>query len=366
MSTAVLTPYTTDLAADVPGRLWRKQLLPVGSISYKGRKLDFTRDYLKSLAESFKNRAYDSVKFLLAPPDNTHTMDPERMRGTLRDVELADDGLYGYLDLSDDAQQLIKDHPDLGVSVQIIEGLQRADGKSFPRAIRHVLGTLDPRVTGMRPWEAVNLSNDSEDMATVDLTDAEFHTEKGATVADMLTDEELTKLRELLNKPTEPAAPATEATTTEPDEDAEFQAALAEIIANEQGEPVGAELSADAQQAIDLAVAQADQARQTADTLAVELAKERAKAERAAYIAAGVPPADVDLAMQILELPQNAVVELSNDERLDASEIVRNLLSARKGTVDLSAATGDAYGDERGDEAEKYLEMWEKQYPAKH
>lgn len=360
MTTAVLTPYRRDLAKNLGGRLFRKQLLPVGSINYKGRTLDFTRDYLADLANAFEAKAYDAVKFLLAPSDNTHTMDPERMRGTLRGVELADDGLYGYLDLSDDAAQLVTEHPDLGVSARIVEGLARADGKTFPRAIQHVLGTLDPRVTGMKPWEAVDLAGD--DVPTVDLTDGTY-TQEGATMPE-ITEEQKALLDRLAALPADriDALLTPPTADTEPSE-AEITAALDALEVEANTEP--AELSAEAQAAIDLAKAQAEQANSRASDLERALARQSWAAQRAELAAAGVPPADLDLATPLLEQPTPAVIDLANDEKVDATEIVRRLLDARKGTVDLSREVGTSHTAPDDSDAQAALEAWERQYPAK-
>ena len=58
VTAAVLTPFTTADAVKLGNRLWRKKVLPVGDVEYKGRLLHFTRNYLGQLAAAFTSRAY--------------------------------------------------------------------------------------------------------------------------------------------------------------------------------------------------------------------------------------------------------------------------------------------------------------------
>ena len=126
---------------------------------YDGRKIAFTRDYLAGLVKAFAARAYDAVPFQFADADNRHTNKPEQRRGTVKALELTDDGLDVLIEAGPDAAAHLREYPDLGVSASIVEAAPRADGRFFPAAIKHVLGTLDPRITGMRQWQAVEASS---------------------------------------------------------------------------------------------------------------------------------------------------------------------------------------------------------------
>src|SRR5689334_465939 len=103
--------------------------------------LHFTRDYLGMLADAVKARAYDQVPFQLATDTHAHTNDPERTRGQILDLELADDGLYATAEVTEAGERVLRDNPMLGVSARIVESYNRADGKFYPAAIQHVLGT---------------------------------------------------------------------------------------------------------------------------------------------------------------------------------------------------------------------------------
>ena len=215
MTATLLTPLEFGASRPFGATMWRKQLLPVGEINYEGRKIAFTREYLAGLVRSFAEKAYDAVPFQFADRDNKHTHKPENRRGTVRSLELTDDGLDIIVEAGAAASGHLAEYPDLGVSASIVEDYARADGKFFPAAIRHVLGTLDPRIPGMRPWQPVEASNpagapgslwqgmdfaaDSGDV--IDLTDAEYASAVPEKPAEPTTPE-----------PDAPADPVTEDT----------------------------------------------------------------------------------------------------------------------------------------------------------
>ena len=167
--TALQTPYRRKDAQRVGARMFKKQVLKIGQIDYQGRTLDFTRGYLEELARNFTSKAYDQVPFVLADGENRHTMDPERFRGEVKGVEVTDDGLHALIELTDDGARVVEQNPRLAVSARIVEDHPKG------RALQHVLGTLDPRATGMKPWEAVELSFGSPHV--IDLTAASYRGE---------------------------------------------------------------------------------------------------------------------------------------------------------------------------------------------
>jgi hypothetical protein len=380
---AILTPYAKGNAAPAGRNLFRKQLLPVAKIDYKGRVIDFTRDYLAGLVTAFNDRAYDQVAFQLADEKNTHTEAPERFRGEIAALELTVDGLDVIVAATDAGAEVLRENPRLGVSAKIVEGYGRADGKFFPRALKHVLGTLDPRLTGMRPWEAVEAAND--DGEVIDLTDAEYGTAEPAPPAgrhakpeaspgpttqpephpaatppaeehDMaLTPDQETRLGRLLDLPDDKFEALL---ADKPEEelltDAELEALLAGLPADpaaEPGdgpaadpagelEPAGAALSAEAQAAIELA-------NQRAEEQGIELARITQALDRATYEKErdalardhGIPPRITDLARPLLE-GAGRVVELANGSA-DAGQIVRKLLAEIGKTVKMLDLTGE-------------------------
>jgi hypothetical protein len=159
VTSALLTPFTAGEAVELGNRVWRKKLLPVGDVEYKGRTLHFTRDYLGRLVTAFQSRAYDQVPFQLADHANAHTNDPERTRGEITSMELGDDGLYITAQVTPDGEKVLEANPKLGVSARIVEDYARSDGQFFKNAVQHVLGTLDPRIPGLGAWEAIEAAS---------------------------------------------------------------------------------------------------------------------------------------------------------------------------------------------------------------
>jgi hypothetical protein len=122
---------------------------------------------------------------------NTHTNDPERTAGWIEALELRDDGLYCLAQVTDRGERVLSENPRLGVSARIVEQYQRADGKFYPAAIQHVLGTLDPRVPGLGAWTPTDLANESG--IVIDLS-ASTYPGEAPPAADELSDAELMAL----------------------------------------------------------------------------------------------------------------------------------------------------------------------------
>lgn len=196
MPVELRTPFSRSPAQAAGGSAWRKKVLPVGEINYKGRVIKFDRLYLENLASSFRKGAYEQVPFQLADAANTHTNDPERYRGEVTGVSVEDDGLYITAQVTPEGNKLLMTNPRLGVSARIVEDYARADGKYYPAAIQHVLGTLDPRITDLGPWEAVEMSN-APDMI-IDLSAAQFAGEEGGSIMPDLSPDQQARLARLL------------------------------------------------------------------------------------------------------------------------------------------------------------------------
>lgn len=94
----------------------------------------------------------------------------------------------------------------------------------------------------------------------------------------------------------------------------------------QQGEPVGAGLSNQAQWQIDLANARAAENERTIGILQQKADNEAYSAERARMLRNGVPPYIVDMAEPLLK-GQGHTVDLSNGEMVDAGQIMRRVLT---------------------------------------
>jgi len=209
----VLTPTVSSGAIELGRKMYRKQILPIGELPYKGRKLQFTPDYINNLVAAFKDGAFDAVPFQLAPDDNSHSNAVDRAAGEIVGLEAGEDGLYATVSATERGAAILDEHPNLAVSVRVVEGYERNDGKTsreYPAALQHVLATWAPRIAGMKPWEPINCSEETdevmdlsaltftpdgdakEDSANSAITGGE--TTKGAPVAQ-LTEEELAAVR---------------------------------------------------------------------------------------------------------------------------------------------------------------------------
>lgn len=376
---SVITPSfagTFDLSVDDDGRLafW-KQILPLREIHYTAadgsrQRLDFNEPYLTDLAN---NKAVDKVGFLLADTNNAHTMDPERWRGDVTEFKIRDDlpnpehnGLWGKIVFPNrEAAKAVLDNPDLGVSARIREGVQKSDGSMISRGIIHVLGTLDPQVVGMAGWQTADLSMATDDV--LDLSNETFEEGNKTMAFDA-------------NKPLADYTEADIAAFTEDELDSFLDAAAdlfdgtleeitAEVVTPEVTETKTkpeevretVSLSNEAQSQIDRANARASEALRRA-------AEAEWKTERETYMLAGVPPFLLDLSAPVLNRPDEFVVDLSNTDgagvEIDVSKIVRQLLDAAQGTVDLSVENGHGGTFKTGDGEDPdkaLLDLWAEQ-----
>jgi hypothetical protein len=361
---SILTPAVASAPVDLSkdGLAFWKQILPMKKIDYTAKSgerssIVFDEKYLTDLATS---TAVDEVGFLLADKDNAHTMDPERWRGKVEKMEVRKDGpenergLWGKIVFaSKEAAKAVIENPNLGVSARIREGVQRSDGSTVARGIIHVLGTLDPQVSGMSGWQATDLSAEQgevldlsneeyEDMAKQTETKDKPLSEYSDADIEAMTDEELDAFLaehapDALNYDGDPEDddPDADDDNTE-DDNTEDEDAKGELVG------AGADMSKQALEAIDLANQRADSATARAEEALRRVAEAEWKTARDGYLSKGVPAAAIDLAAPILNRADDMVIDLSfsDSEDINASKIVRDLLSQMEGMVDLSNEAG--------------------------
>lgn len=336
--TPLLASEAIELAKS--SRIFRKQVLRVGSINYKGERLDFTAAYLDGLALAHRDQVFPIVPLVFAPGDNSHTQDVERIRGEILGFERDGDHLDAIVRASNEkAAQLLRENPNVGVSVRIEQPIKRADGKTWPAAIQHVLVTANPVVPGLSPWQPVDLSAD--DLPVIDLSTYDFAEaspgedgtpdEKETEMADApsFTTEETAELRALLAKlkEAEDDAPADDGTLPTDEELAAIAAGLFADDEEDSQEEQPAEIAASSDsQAFELA-AQVDAQR-------IELAQLRAERDAERYEKLretlardhGIPPRITELAKPLLTGKRS--IELSNGTSVDAGEVMRKVLTA--------------------------------------
>jgi hypothetical protein len=363
MSLSTLTPVLHgeyDLSARDGKLAFWKQILPKKTIHYTAKDgsrqtLDFNEQYLRDLASS---TAVDKVGFLLADKDNAHTMDPERWRGEVAAMEVRDDGLYGKIVFpSVEAARAVLDNPSLGVSARIRENIGRSDGSTVSRGIIHVLGTLDPQVSGMTPWQPTDLSASQDEV--LDLSEQEYAdmSDKTKALADY-TEADIDAMDEAtLDAFLAEFVPGFDATLVdETDEHEDEDAEKGELVG------AGADMSnGTATTDLDLANARADQATAFANEALRRVADAEWREERTGYLSDGVPPAALDLAAPVLNRASDMVIDLSNsgEDDVNVSAVVRGLLDSLKGTVDLSTESGH-FGTHSGEDNpdQAILDRW--------
>jgi hypothetical protein len=393
----VRTPVATGKAKKIGKGLWRKQVLPTGEFQVGGRRLSFTPDYHRAVAQAFQDAAYDTVPTMLADKTNDHTMAVLDEGGEVLALEAEDDGLYATVKLSNAANEKVENNPRLGVSVRIRENYDRSDGKFYPAAMQHLLLTWDPRIAGMKPWEPIDLSNSAADALVIDLSAATYEapsttpTNEGEPNMADLTPDELAQVRAALpllqrleESGQDVAPPADPPAAVDESDDEEFERIAAEIFGDlddddtdpgqdgdqpddgqddgqdgQDGQDGGQDGNAPADQTpatvaasndpagsgdyLEMSNAARDADRERILELSNQLNAANYEKERDQLVrATGLPPSIIDLARPVLEGSRN-VVELSNGSSVDAGEVVRKVLAAvgeKVQLLDLSAAIG--------------------------
>jgi hypothetical protein len=379
VSWEILTPQTRTnvVALSGTGRpRFRKQIMRMQTIKYRDkfgqRVIHFDRPYLASLVDAYQKQAYDQVPFQLADAANGHNNDPERTRGDLVGVELTADGIDGIFETTPDGAALLEKNPKLGVSCRIVENLERADGSKYPHAIQHVLGTVNPQLTGMRPWERVDLSADQGMEQTWDLS-TELMEDKmpdSDTVTMELSPERAARLNELLDDmdASDALAELIEQDPEEADDDSEQESDEQELVPDV--DPLDLSNSDEFQ----LVQATIDTQGQRILELTQQLRDRDLNYELTELARQGLAPAIIAAARPLLAV-QSGAVELSSADgtRTDPAEVVRNVLRAvldlshsGLAVVELDTETGYVTGAETDTvqvQRDALLKDWADQYP---
>lgn len=395
MTRTVLTPRLDDEFSKAGAKTYWKRVLPLQAINYRGRDgrkrvIDFNERYLADLKHSFAEGALDnkpSAPFVLADKDNAHTMDPERYRGEItalvRETELPEDiraaviaregslpqGLYARTEFpSKKAAKAVTLNPKLPVSMRIREDVERSDGKQFAAVPIHVLGTMDPKIPGLGEW--IPADAELSEYAADDVLDLSEESYTEATVPKSKSknrsgDVQLGTGAATVEVPDiESIDPDNAAEVFAEMDDATLEAFLAQYASGdpETGEDEGdsdeseddedddepeATLSGNANQDIQLANERAASAERRSREALNRAAMIEWSATRRGLLAEGVPPHVLDLAEPVLARANETVIDLSSfdEDDINVSAVVRELVEGYKGTVDLSGPNGHGGGD---------------------
>lgn len=399
-SSVIYTPFDLSKPIKAGKRRFWKQVLPVTQIDYKGQKVDFDQDFHMDLSSAFRDKAFDQVPVVFADDENRHNMNPRNFGGEVLDMQYRgpgkDQGTWALIEATDEAAAAIEKNPRLGVSARIRQMVEKADGRAFQRAIEHVCLTLNPRVTGMGPWQAVDLSDEDADVEVVDLTAHNYKegTEMGKSVRkpgststdtdtidlSALSDDEFQRLLDLTAgtlEEVENEADEDEDEDEESEEVGEVQEppqsgakkrrhkSKTKITVEKDSEDDGdAEEDEEDEESTDLSDVIDNSARSEIRQVRIDLAEQRWANQREGYLNAGVPAFLLDLAEPVLSQPDAMVIDLSDDEKIDATDTIRKMLDGIKGVVDLTDEIGHQYdltSDDTSD-ADKFLSAWEEQY----
>jgi hypothetical protein len=369
MTTTTISPFVVsnidevELTDDKGGKrkLWRKQILPSGTRKYNGQTLDFSK-INPSVVKAFDEGARDAVPFVLPLSDNQHPKRGEEaklLEGDLEKLELSNEGeLYGYFKLSDEAERIVRNSNNkFGVSGAIEVDYHREDvGKKWDYVLSHVCGTTGPHIKGMKPWETVELSEDSGEI-TLDLSteviDEETKEEETGDdlVAVNISQEQLNKLLKL-------AADVDSLGVTDSGKTGDEGTG--------GNEPT--QLSEEATKRIELAENAAREAFRLAEKAQMDAAKKTWEARERELALAGVPPVMLTEAAKVLALHKPVTIELTEDggnkSTVNATEVIEALLEAAKGTIKLSEEKGHSVTDAGSSQGDKDFDDFFEKFSA--
>lgn len=342
--------------------IYEKQVLPYGEFGYKGTKFTITPEWADEAIRAFNEQAFDQTVFALADENNSHDVDnrPDRYGGEVLGFKKTTKGVNAVIKLTSPSVKLVEDtEGKLGVSVRFRENYTReADGKSWPVVIDQVLGTLDPRLTGMDKWKAITLSN----VSTSDQSDVKDSSNEEWNVTKP-TDNDQNGDKNKTDKPDDGnnnSGDNNDKVTLTKDEYSQFQALLVQNAKDKADldkilNDAGVDDKSDKKEPVKLSH---DQSRIV--ELSFQVAESRFDRDALAYKQAGVPPKIIELAKPVLaSYDPVRVVTLSNGTQItsDAREVVKNILEECKGIVNLSSESGhENRGNGTTDEFKKLYE----------
>lgn len=392
MTIELLTPVNTRKGeiTDLARKRYRKNILPLTKIRWKGKEKTFDLSYMQRVKDAFDKGAFPYVPVKLAPGDNSHTNDVLRTGGRVVGLSVSEEeGLVADLELNDDGIKAVQSSDGhVPVSAKILEQLVRDDGDfaEFDAALAHVLVVDDPYVRGMTPWkelDAVALSENRAESITeiIDLSAEhigdveEKMTDKNQTVTLSVTPDQAARLIELANEDKELEDLGLTAADFE-DEPEDGAEGVQQPVTDAQGKPVepgpaantddgGVQLSRQATDAIELARAEAAAANARSLELSRQLLDASIDREVDEFKRQGLAPAILDLARPLLA--QTDTLELSRDGKsvtTSAAEIMRDVLSevvelAKTGhdVVDFEKLSGVLDGDPAAEEKQTELQL---------
>lgn len=193
----------TEVLDLADGKRFLKQIVKFGKWvdpHNRSNKMNLDRAWAEKVAANFKNKTVGRIPVPMGHPSNPADL-ALMNKGELVNLEVRDDGLYGELDIRDQAAaKSIEDDLVWDVSVSFDPNyLDKKAGKEVGPALLHVGLLTDPYLKGMAPFQAlgnnanaVMLSESKEYNMSVVKNDKEFdvtvkYTEDGVEKETVIT-----------------------------------------------------------------------------------------------------------------------------------------------------------------------------------
>lgn len=337
--TLVRTPLiSSNVELSEGDGLYWKQVLPLDyKLDYNGHQLHFDKTYINNVITAYKQNALgDQVAFQLADDENRHDTpednakqrnhDPQRFRGSVKAMKLLENdpkgrnGLWCGFHLTEAGKKLIDDNMELGVSASLSQGFD----PQYPVIMRHVVGTIHPKVKNMAGWTK----------ALVSLSDVEDSNEE---VLSFMPEEKKSEKFEVSKEDWDSVMSYVKA---KQEEDKEI-AKLLEDAANSE-EPTPTEDGKEKEPAMaNLSELPEFKAMQERLNLSeANAANDRWQRERSDLAKAGVPKAMLDLAEPVMKRVGATTINLSDGSNTTDQDQMRKMLNEAKGFIDLSEEEG--------------------------
>lgn len=148
-----------ELGGPVPkarGRVFRKHILNLGDLHYKGKTLKLDDDWFSRVKQNFES-GVSMTQVPLADSKNQHTEDPLSNAGEVVGLERQGNKVYSLVDIRDpDVAQRIADGRIMGASAFLhMDYEDTRTGKKVGPALLHHCLTNRPHVLDLEPYEEV-------------------------------------------------------------------------------------------------------------------------------------------------------------------------------------------------------------------
>lgn len=138
------------------GAVFRKHILNLGDLHYKGRTLKLDEDWFNKVKANFES-GVSMAQVPLADDQNRHSEDPMRNTGEIIGIERQGNKVYDLIDVRDpEAAQRLRDGRIMGASAFLhLDYEDSRTGKKVGPALLHHCLTNRPHVLDLEPYEEV-------------------------------------------------------------------------------------------------------------------------------------------------------------------------------------------------------------------